>query len=71
MEDITPSKNNSVGQFSEHINNPHVGFKLRALGFLYLAIGGIFLWIVIKAPGIIRANELYYYVPHACECLEC
>ena len=71
MEDITLNKINTGGQFSKRVVGPHAGFKLRALGFLYLAIGGIFLWSVIMAPGIIKANELHYYVPHACECLEC
>ena len=72
MEDITPNKNSSVGQFSEHITNPNVGFKLRILGFLYLAIGGIFLWVVGMVPCILKATTPYnYFVPHACECLEC
>jgi hypothetical protein len=72
MEDITPNKNNSAGQFSEHITKPHAGFKLRILGFLYLAIGGILLWFVVMVPRIIKATVPYnYHVPHACECLEC
>lgn len=72
MEDITPNKINNVGQFPERIAGPNAGFKLRALGFVYLAIGGIFLWIVIKAPVILKAAVPYnYHVPHACECLEC
>ena len=71
MEDITLDKINTVGHFPNRVVGPHAGFRLRAIGFLYLAIGGIFLWFVIMAPGIIKATKPHYYVPHACECLEC
>jgi hypothetical protein len=71
MEDITLNKINTAGQFPERIAGHHAGFKLRVLGFLYLIVGAMFIWFVIMAPDIIKATEPHYYVPHACECLEC
>jgi hypothetical protein len=72
MEDITLDKINTVGQFPEWAVRPHAGFRLRAFGFLYLIVGAMFIWFVIKAPVILKAAVPYnYHVPHACECLEC
>jgi hypothetical protein len=72
MEDITQNKINSAGKFPERIAGHHAGFKLRAVGLLYLIVGAIFIWFVVMVPRIIKATVPYdYHVPHACECLEC
>ena len=71
MEDTTPDKNAKEEKFSDRAVHPYAGLRLRAVGFLYLIVGAMFIWFVIMAPDIIKATEPHYYVPHACECLEC
>jgi hypothetical protein len=49
----------------------HTRRRLRALGVVYLVLGGLFICFVVLAPGVINAAAPPYHVPHACACLEC
>jgi hypothetical protein len=50
---------------------PSVSGKLRALGALYLTLGGMFIFLVAVAPGLIKPTAPEYHPPYCCEALEC
>jgi hypothetical protein len=47
------------------------GWKRRAKGLVYLGIGTVFGVFAMGLIWAIGGMDDYYYVPHACGCLEC
>ena len=47
------------------------GWKQRIKGLVYLGIGSVFGVFAIGLIWAVNGMDDYYYVPHACECLEC
>ena len=47
------------------------GWKRRLKGLVYIGIGSVFGPFAIGLIWAVGGMDDYYYVPHACECLEC
>ena len=45
--------------------------KRRLKGLVYLGVGSVFGLFAMGLIWAVRGMDDYYYVPHACECLEC
>jgi len=51
--------------------NPTDSWKRRLNGLIYLGVGGLFGLFAMGLIWAVKDMDDYYYVPHACECLEC
>ncbi|UCG55946.1 MAG: hypothetical protein JSU70_13865 [Phycisphaerales bacterium] len=71
MEDVTSARVNAGDESSNRFDRPRASLKLRAMGLVYLLLGGVFMWYIFEVPKLVSPGELEYHVPHACECLEC
>ena len=50
---------------------PTDSWKRRLKSLVYLGVGGLFGLFAMGLIWAVKDMDDYYYVPHACECLEC